>query len=623
MTDIVWKPDPDFIEATNLAALMREQGIDPTALNAYEQLHAWSVSEPSSFWRRVTEILGIQFDKPFMSVLETFNRVLHPKWFVGGTLNIAKNCFRGSGSATAIITRRHNGVIETWTHDALDKLSNRVANSFIALGLKKGDGVAIVMPMTAEAVAIYLGIIKAGMVVISVPDSVPAEQIGSRLRIGGAKAVFTQSEIVREDKRIPMYERVRAEAAAAPQTIVLAPYGETLSMLLRQGDMDWVTFLKADDTFDAVSCEPDDASNIIFSSGTTGDPKGIPWTHITGIKAASDARFHQDVRAGDVVCWPTNLGWMMGPWVVYGSLMNHAAIALYEGTPGERSFCQFIQDAGVTMLGLVPSIVNGWKNTGHADGLDWSKIRCYSSSGEASNRELYSWLMTLNQPSGDMKPVIEYCGGTEVVAYISSVLLKPIKPAQFNVKTLGVDFEVRDDAGKQVRAGEMGEVFLTAPAIGQSNRLVSKTNHDELYYPNGLTGGRWHGDLMTVLADGSGWVSNGRSGNDLNLNGVKFGSTEIERVVNEAEGVKETAAIGVPPPEGGADRLVIYAVMKPDVAGDVQKLKSQMKTLIKEKLSPNASNVFDVVLINELPRTPSFKVMHKDLRQAYRAKEAA
>ncbi|AQK41272.1 putative acyl-activating enzyme 17 peroxisomal [Zea mays] len=116
-------------------------------------------------------------------------------------------------------------------------------------------------------------------------------------------------------------------------------------------------------------------TNILFSSGTTGEPKAIPWTHITPIKAAADGWCHMDIRKGDFVAWPTNLGWTMGPWLVYASLLNGASMALYNGSPNSSGFAKFVQDAKVTMLGLVPSIVRTWKNTDCTARLDWSSIR--------------------------------------------------------------------------------------------------------------------------------------------------------------------------------------------------------------------------------------------------------
>ena len=207
----------------------------------------------------------------------------------------------------------------------LEALANRVANSLKRRGFAKGAAIAIDMPMTAEAVAIYLGVIKAGCVVVSIADSFAPAEIATRLRLGGPQAVFTQDSYLRAGKKMALYEKV--VAANAPMAVVVRPSA------LRDGDVEWEDFLVEDDAFEAVECAPDDAINILFSSGTTGDPKAIPWTQMTPIKCAADALLHQDVHVGDVLCWPTNLGWMMGPWLIFAALMNRAAIAIYDGSP--------------------------------------------------------------------------------------------------------------------------------------------------------------------------------------------------------------------------------------------------------------------------------------------------
>src|SRR5262249_41062488 len=154
---------------------------------------------------------------------------------------------------------------------------------------------------------------------------------------------------------------------------------------LRPGDVAWSDWLPPSSAaFLAVPRKPDDPINVLFSSGTTGEPKAIPWTHSTPIKAAMDAHFHHNVRAGDVLVWPTNRGWMMGPWLIFASLINRATIGLYYDAPTGRAFGQFVQDSGATMLGVVPSLVKTWRASKCMEGLDWSKLKVFSSTGECS-----------------------------------------------------------------------------------------------------------------------------------------------------------------------------------------------------------------------------------------------
>jgi acetyl-CoA synthetase len=607
-----WVPSLESVRKTNLYALMQEQG----AAN-YAALHEWSVRNPEAFWKRTIRALDIKLRKAYRRLLDVSEGTAHAKWLQGAELNIAESCFHGPPDRAAILTRRQDGRVETITVGELDRLSNRVANGLQALGICKGDAVAIDMAMTAESVAVYLGILKAGAAVISIPDSLPSEEIAKRLRIGNAKAVFTQDEITRAGKSLAMYDKVRQ--ANAPRTIVLSRKLDA-RIDLGAGDIRWNKFLNSADRFEAVPCAPDDTTNILFSSGTTGDPKAIPWDHTTPIKCGSDGMYHQDIRAGDVVCWPTNLGWMMGPWLVYASLLNQSAMALYEGAPTERDFCEFVQNAKVTMLGLVPSIVKSWRSTGAAEGFDWSAIRTYSSSGEASDPNDYAWLMKLNQRDGSSRPIIEYCGGTEIGGgYIASTVIEAQRPSEFNAKAMGIDFVVLNEEGKPCVPGEAGEVFLRPPSIGLSTRLLNADN-DAVYYASCPVLDerplRRHGDQMMV-GEGGRFRSDGRADDAMNLGGIKIGSVEIERTLNRLDGILETAAVAVPPPGGGPDRLVIFAVMQEEGKPvRAQALRSEMQQAMKDHLNP-LFRVEDVVVVDSLPRTASNKVMRRVLRNQY------
>ena len=299
------------------------------------------------------------------------------------------------------------------------------------------------------------------------------------------------------------------------------------------------------ETFPAVPCDPDAHTNILFSSGTTGEPKAIPWTHTTPIKCAADAYLHHDIHPGDVLAWYTNLGWMMGPWLIYASLINKATIALSDGVPTSRDFGVFVQNAKVTMLGVVPTLVRAWKNTDCMHGLDWHAIRAFSSTGECSNPEEMLYLMSL----AGYKPVIEYCGGTEIGGgYVTGTRIQPAAPSTFTTPALGLDFLLFDDEGN---LSDNGEVFIVPPSLGLSTRLLN-ADHNAVYFtetprPNL----RRHGDALERLADGY-YRIHGRVDDTMNLSGIKVSSAEIEEVLNVVSGVQETAAVAVSPKDGGS-----------------------------------------------------------------------
>jgi acetyl-CoA synthetase len=304
-----WSPSKEYIQKTNIGGLMEELG-----LASYRELHTWSVENRTSFWNLMVEKLGIEFKEQYTKVMDLSNGVEHPQWFADGKLNIADTCFDLSCKAPAIVYQEEGSTIQEMSRSELDLLSNRVANGLTEAGFVPGDAVAIDMPMDAESVIIYLGIAKAGCKVISIADSFAPEEIEKRLRLGNAKGIFTQDHILRGGKKIPLYERVAA--AHAPKTIILACDRNCPDPVdLREQDMKWEDFLSDTDTFESVPRDPSDICNILFSSGTTGDPKAIPWSHTTPVKGAADGYIHHDIRPNDVIAWPTNLGWMMGPWL--------------------------------------------------------------------------------------------------------------------------------------------------------------------------------------------------------------------------------------------------------------------------------------------------------------------
>lgn len=592
----VFFPQPADIERAHITALRRELGLD-----SHAALFAWSVAEREAFWQRTVARLGIRFRQPYARLLDLSQGVEAPQWLVGAKMNIADSCFQAPAGHTAIVFQREGGPLEQMSFGALEALCDQVAGGLCALGFGPGARIAVAMPMTAEAVAIYLGIIKAGCTVVAIADSFAAPQIAARLRIGAAKAVFTQDAILRGGRELPLYPRL--VAAEAPLAIVLPG-----RVALRPGDLRWNEFLQADPLPASVPCDPDAPTNILFSSGTTGGPKALPWTHVHPIKCAADAHYHHDVHPGDVVAWPTNLGWMMGPWLIYAAFLNQATMALYYGAPTERGFGEFVAAAGITMLGVIPSMVRTWRSTGCMEGIDFSAIRAFSATGECSNAEDMHYLMAL----AGYRPILEYCGGTELAGgYLLSTLVEPVAPATFNSATLGTDLAILDERGQECTSGE---VFLVPPAIGMSTQVLNRDHHAVYYAGVPVRDGvplRRHGDRVERLAPGI-YRVHGRADDAMNLGGIKVSSAEIERVLNALPGVVETAAIAAPPPGGGPSRLVVFAVL--DAAGPGH---DAMQQAIRRELNP-LFKIHEVIIIESLPRTASNKVMRRVLRERYK-----
>jgi len=601
-----WWPDHERITESNITQFMAQVGAD-----RYSDLHRWSVENRAEHWRRVIDRLDISLTRQPESVLDLGKGPTDPRWLSGAELNIVDSCFAPSDCTIAVaIGREGSAHIKTVTYGELEALVNRFANGLRRHGFQPGDGIALYMPMNLECVAAYLGAIRAGCYVISIADSFSAHEVARRLRIGQATGVVTVDRFERAGKAIPLYETV--VVANAPRAIVI---GACASVLLRDTDITWNNLLSDETTFDSVTTDPYTLTNVLFSSGTTGDPKAIPWDHLTPIKCAADGHLHHDIKAGSIVAWPTNIGWMMGPWLIYASLVNRGCLALFEGVPTGQEFTKFVRSAGITMLGVVPSLVRAWRSSGACEGVDWSLIEVLSSTGEPSNRPDYLWLMSR---TGYRAPVIEYCGGTEIGGgYVTGTVVQPASPATFSTAALGLDLVVLDAKGHQVDEGANGEVFLVPPSIGLSQTLLNR-DHQEVYYTDSPAGPlgeilRRHGDQMERLACGY-FRAHGRADDTMNLGGIKVSSMELETVLDTHDAVSECAAVAVQPEGEGADRLVVFAVLHEE--RNKAELHTDLGRLISQRINP-LFKIHDLVITDSLPRTASNKLMRRTLRTQY------
>ncbi len=603
-TQPAWTPSPDVIAHANITAICRQLG-----LTDYPALHRWSIENRAAYWELVIKRLGICFQHQYSAIVDATDSI-HPHWLPGAAMNIVDSCFQTPDDATILLESDGISAPRIWTCGELRQLTARVANSLAAQGIVPGDAIAAIMPMTARSVAIYLGIIAVGAAVVSIADSFAADEITTRLRLSGAKWVFTQDTVHWGSKRLPLYEKVKA--AGAPRTVVISTAAADFAQL-RGDDITFEDFLINDQRLTTVARAPRDAINILFSSGTTGDPKAIPWDHTTPLKCAADAHFHQDLHPGDVICWPTNLGWMMGPWLIFAALLNRAAMALYANTPTEAGFGRFVQDASVNVLGVVPSLVRAWRINDAMRDVNWTCIRAFSSSGECSNPGDMLYLMNL----AGGRPVIEYCGGTEIGgAYVTGTVVQPCMASTFTTPTLGLNFFLLDE---DAHATSRGEVFIEGPSMGLSTRLLNR-DHDAIYYqgtPRSDSGVplRRHGDELESLPGGYYRVA-GRSDDTMNLGGIKVGCAEIERILNPLPGVLETAAVAVAPPDGGPSQLVIYLVPRDGQVRSMAEWRTIFQQVIRTQLNP-LFHIHEVCLVQSLPRTASNKVMRRQLRASF------
>jgi acetyl-CoA synthetase len=603
----MWSPGRNELESCNLAVCMKE-----LSFSDYQSFHRWSVENAEAFWAWALESLGIHFAQRPSSILSGKAENELPTWLPNAKLNIAESCFQAPPDRIAIVCGAGDGRTVRTSYQELRAEANRVANGLRDSGIRPGDAVALFMPMTARAVAVYLGSILAGCAVVCIADSLPREQVARRLQIGGARLVFTVSAIRRGATTLPMYDRV---SESGLPTVLVDDEAEE-QRPIEERAITWKSFA-GDSSFNEVErVNPENPTSILFSSGTTGEPKAIVWDHVTPLRCAVDGFFHQDVHDGDVVAWPTNYGWMMGAWLTFATLINKGTMALFDGVPTTKAFGKFVEDCHVTILGVVPTLVARWRASQCMEGLNWTAIRLFSSTGECSNASDMRYLSSL----AGGKPVIEYCGGTELGGgYLSSTLLQDNIPSTFSTPTLGSDFIIVDELG---RRAQQGEAFLRHPALGMSRKLLN-ADHRAIYYDNVPTLAdappmRRHGDRVELLANGY-YRALGRTDDTFNIGGIKTSSIELENAIASHCDLSEFAVIGVDDPLGGPARLVVC--IKRNGSREIGSLQTELQRIIRAYVCP-LFKIADILECDQLPRTSSNKLNRRAMKVLYENRQA-
>ena len=367
--EFVWWPSPELIAKSNL-----QQFIEKHRLGSYDELMRRSTTDIAWFWDTVLRDLDIQFYKPYSRIVDLSDGKPWAKWCVDGEMNIVHNMLdKYAGTPTdrkpAIKSETEDGTARTLTYRELREQVDRMANSLRTLGLGKGDAIGVFMPMVPEIVVAMLAIIKIGGIFLPLFSGFGAAAIVSRLNDAEAKALFTAAGTYRRGKFCPM-KPIADEAAAQIPTlrhlIVLNQAGEWLIEDLRRDAGPPGTLPGPFDDSPTERTSAEDPLMIIYTSGTTGKPKGAVHTHCGfPIKSAQDMWHGLDLHADETLFWMTDMGWMMGPWEVFGTLLLGATMMLYDGAPdfpGPDRVWSLVERHKVTTLGVSPTLIRALRS---------------------------------------------------------------------------------------------------------------------------------------------------------------------------------------------------------------------------------------------------------------------
>jgi acetyl-CoA synthetase len=621
---IVWSPHPGSAAATHLGRFMAAH-----RLPDFAALLDRSATDPAWFTDAILRYLDIRFEVPYSRVLDLARGPAWPRWCVDGRLNIVTSCLDkhlGDAAAgrAAVLYESEEGVARSMTYAELASQVGRAANGLRSLGLGRGDVVGLFLPMTPEIVVAMLAVAKIGGVILPLFSGFGAGAVATRLADAEARLLVTADGAPRRGRNVllkPVADEAAERVPSLRNLLVVRRTGEPVPM--RPGrDLWWQPWIESQpDRADTEATAAEDTLMIIYTSGTTGRPKGAVHTHCGfPVKAAQDMAFGTDVQAGERVFWITDMGWMMGPWLVFGALLLGATMMLYDGAPdhpGPDRLWSMVERHRLTALGLSPTLVRALAHQGKAPvrAHDLSTLRLFGSTGEPWNPDPWRWLFEV--PGESRRPIINYSGGTEISGGIlMGNPLLPLKPCAFSAPCPGIAADVFDDSGRPVR-GRVGELVITAPWIGMTRGFWKDPARYEATY-----WGRWpgvwvHGDWAAIDADGM-WYILGRSDDTIKVAGKRLGPAEVESILVEQPEVIEAAAIGVPDPMKGSV-VVCFCVLRPGAAPSAELEKAMGSRVVEELGKPLAPKTF--VFVSDLPKTRNAKVMRRVLRAAYLGEE--
>ncbi|MDT8324228.1 MAG: AMP-binding protein, partial [Bacteroidota bacterium] len=524
--DIVWRPTQDEIERSNLYAFMQAHGIA-----SYAELMRRSTEDVAWFTDAILRFLDIRFDTPYTQVLDTSDGIAFPRWCVDGKMNIVNNCVdkwaadAAQRERSALTWEGEEGDSRTLSYAALATEVNRCANALRQRGLGKGDAIGLFMPMTPEIVVALLAIAKIGAVILPLFSGYGAQAVASRLRDADAAALFTADGFFRRGDVVDLKRVADAAAEEVPtlrQMIVLRRTGHDVPM---RADRDawWHDVIPGQaDVASTEETGAEDLLMIIYTSGTTGRPKGAVHTHCGfPIKAAQDMAFGTDVHPGDCIYWMTDMGWMMGPWLVFGATLLGAHFFISDGAPdypGVNRVWQQVERHDINILGISPTLIRALMKYGlePVRAHDIGALRTFASTSEPWNPDPWMWLF--RDVGEARRPIINYSGGTEISGGIvmgNPVL--PLKPASFSAACPGIAADVYDEDGRPLR-NAVGELVITAPWIGMTRGFWRDRDRYLQTYWSRWEGIWVHGDFAAIDEDGL-WYILGRSDDTIKVAG--------------------------------------------------------------------------------------------------------
>jgi acetyl-CoA synthetase len=605
-----WVPGEAERTRSRLLAAMGRWGYD-----SFADLHAASIQDPEWFWRALVEDLGVHFTQPFDRVLDETDGKEFPRWFVGGGLNVATVCAHQHATGPlankeAVVYEGDGGQRRSLTFAQLDREVRRFAANLAQLGVSRGDRVLLYVPVVPEATVAFLACAMLGAISVPAFTGFSAEAVATRIRESEAVAVVTADATSRRGKPVSLKATVDEALSMAPsvRNVIVVRHVNSSPAMQPGRDIYWDELDQDPALVDTADTDSNEALTIVYTSGTTGAPKGIVHSHAgLAVKAALDFGYGFDVQSDDVIAWISDMGWLVGPLLILGGMQLGATVVFTEGVPtyptNDRMW-DIIERNKVTLQGVAPTAIRAvMAGTDGSVAADLSSLRAFASTGEAWDEPTWWWLF--KEVGGSRRPIMNYSGGTEVGGgLLNGFPFLPIEPASFNGPLPGIDVAVLDQEGRRV-VGEVGELAVLNTFPGMTHAFWhDRERYLETYWRR--FEGVWiHGDLASVDANGA-WRIHGRSDDTIKVSGRRIGPAEIEAGLLKDRRIVEAAAIGVPDDQRG-QRVVAFVVLQ-DETVDLDDLHAAAAANVGRSFAPQLH------VVPTLPKTKNGKIMRRAIR---------
>lgn len=623
----VFTPSGYEWKGTRLARFIERHGY-----GSLDQLQEDAERDAPVFWDRVVAEVGLEWSTPYTQTLDMSDGIMWPRWFVGGRLDLVDNIVgkhaRRHPDKVAVRWEGDAGEERRITYAELAREVDGMAAGLRALGAGEGSRIAIYLPMVPEAAVILLAAAKIGAISVPMFSGYSADSVVQRVQDAAATVLVCANGYFRRGKPVRMLADALAAADACESVqhvVVVDRLGNGPYAGSEHGGhydlCDYATLAATPaDPSAGESFSASDPLMLVYTSGTTGKPKGVVHTHGGfPLKAAQDMVMAFDLREDDTLMWVTDMGWLMGPWMVFGALLLGATIVLCEGTPDYPDagrLWRIVQRHGVTHLGLSPTLVrllmgsrDAVPQTGALD-----TVRVFGSTGEAWNETPWLWLFeTVGQ---SRRPIVNYSGGTEIGGGILACFPGlPQTACGFNGPIPGMAADVVDAEGKPVR-GSVGELVLRQPWPGMTQGFWNDPERYEDTYWSALPGLWVHGDWASIDSDGY-WFVHGRSDDTIKVAGKRLGPTEFESALVSHPLVAEAVAVGVPDPIKG-EAVVCFVTLHDKRSGQEgwsvweTELSDHVARLLGKPLRPARIHA-----LTQIPKTRNGKILRRVVRNAY------